>query len=653
MMTGVMDEDERLKLTPEQELKAILFGEERAALARLEAHTADFEARLRDPGKRADGLTQSLAMALERASPSELAALRTALERLAPAKRTSTGRRIVTWSAVALLLVAVGSGAWLSQQPAATQAKLWVSAGKWLRLGPTPASLTARVAALESNQTAEAQRMNAVTAGLSRGFVRAEEALAREIADLAAAVSAIEERSLTEAGSAASVEEMTAALSLVREDLQAVQDAVAAVASIAVDKDTVAAALEPFEQRLESLSGALAGADAALSAETSRLDAALRETARRFESLGESVAANSAARDAERQRISSALQAVPTDRAEALAALKAELAAEAAVRQSTVAAALNDVEALIATTETRLGQRNQELGAAQTAVIEALQSEVGRLAEAMPKDAAAQADLAALQSEVQRVAEAMPQDTVAQADLAALKAEMQSLKAAVADAMAAASQSGRSAQLKQAIPDGTPVALSPNSSLQQRVGDLEQASIAALGTLDEQMQALSRQIGDLRAHEGGIADDLENTRIALEADLAQWRERQIPPIWRLSANLAGRVVQFSEGDRYAESAQAEALLRTVAAWLLEAGSDIGLRIVGYTDFDGSGESSNRITSQKRANAIRDALVRLGIPAERLVAVGRSTEDRAVNDDSSGNANRRVAFEPFFLANPAP
>ena len=98
---------------------------------------------------------------------------------------------------------------------------------------------------------------------------------------------------------------------------------------------------------------------------------------------------------------------------------------------------------------------------------------------------------------------------------------------------------------------------------------------------------------------------------------------------------------------------AEALLRRITAWLMEAGPEIGLRIVGYADIDGSGEPSNRITSQKRADAVRQMMLDLGIPGDRVVAVGRSTENRLVDDDSSGNANRRVAFEPFLRPEQTP
>lgn len=208
--------------------------------------------------------------------------------------------------------------------------------------------------------------------------------------------------------------------------------------------------------------------------------------------------------------------------------------------------------------------------------------------------------------------------------------------------------------LQLSPPETAPHADAPVSpQLSRQLDDLEKASIAAIGTLDERVQAIAGELAALREQDAALAAELENTRVALDAELVRWRERESPPIWRLSAKLAGVVIRFSEGNRLADPAKAENTLRSITGWVLEAGPEIGLRVVGYADIDGAGEPSNRITSQKRADAVRDMLVVLGIPADRVVAVGRSTEDRLVDDDGSGNANRRVSFEPFLIPNPTP
>ncbi|MGH6912933.1 MAG: OmpA family protein [Geminicoccales bacterium] len=70
--------------------------------------------------------------------------------------------------------------------------------------------------------------------------------------------------------------------------------------------------------------------------------------------------------------------------------------------------------------------------------------------------------------------------------------------------------------------------------------------------------------------------------------------------------------------------------------------DSQMTIVGHTDASGS-EGYNQQLSERRAQAVRDELVRLGVPSTRLNAIGRGEfEPRADNSSASGRAqNRRV------------
>jgi len=67
-----------------------------------------------------------------------------------------------------------------------------------------------------------------------------------------------------------------------------------------------------------------------------------------------------------------------------------------------------------------------------------------------------------------------------------------------------------------------------------------------------------------------------------------------------------------------------------------------IRIEGHTDSTGSA-NANQVLSQKRAEAVRDALVALGVEASRMTAVGVGAERPvASNEDADGRArNRRV------------
>ena len=65
-------------------------------------------------------------------------------------------------------------------------------------------------------------------------------------------------------------------------------------------------------------------------------------------------------------------------------------------------------------------------------------------------------------------------------------------------------------------------------------------------------------------------------------------------------------------------------------------------ILGHADMVGS-EKYNRILSQNRADAIKNALIRRGLPAARLSAFGVGQKDLAVRTKRGQRlrANRRV------------
>jgi hypothetical protein len=75
---------------------------------------------------------------------------------------------------------------------------------------------------------------------------------------------------------------------------------------------------------------------------------------------------------------------------------------------------------------------------------------------------------------------------------------------------------------------------------------------------------------------------------------------------------------------------------------LKAHPTAEVRVEGYTDTVGS-ESANRVLAQQRADAVRDALIARGVPAERVSAVGYG-EDRPVDNNATAEGraqNRRT------------
>ena len=71
-----------------------------------------------------------------------------------------------------------------------------------------------------------------------------------------------------------------------------------------------------------------------------------------------------------------------------------------------------------------------------------------------------------------------------------------------------------------------------------------------------------------------------------------------------------------------------------------------LRIVGFTDETG-GSSQNSPLALQRATRVRDELVRLGVPASVLTAVGRANGPNLSPDAGPDSPNRRVQFELVF------
>jgi outer membrane protein OmpA-like peptidoglycan-associated protein len=114
---------------------------------------------------------------------------------------------------------------------------------------------------------------------------------------------------------------------------------------------------------------------------------------------------------------------------------------------------------------------------------------------------------------------------------------------------------------------------------------------------------------------------------------------------KLSPSTDGRVrllVFFDFDKATLQPASYPELNRAVA--LMKANPIMRVEIAGFTDAQGT-DSYNKDLSQRRANAVREYLVRQGVEASRLTAVGYGEENPvASNDTEEGRAdNRRVEF----------
>src|SRR5579864_3908474 len=108
-----------------------------------------------------------------------------------------------------------------------------------------------------------------------------------------------------------------------------------------------------------------------------------------------------------------------------------------------------------------------------------------------------------------------------------------------------------------------------------------------------------------------------------------------------AALLSGEQIQFASGSAAIDGRSAPLLDKLARAVRACPGA---VRVEGYTDTVGRGRI-NRALSDRRAAAVRDALIARGVPAERLKAHGYGAR-RAIADNATeaGRAkNRRIEF----------
>lgn len=149
--------------------------------------------------------------------------------------------------------------------------------------------------------------------------------------------------------------------------------------------------------------------------------------------------------------------------------------------------------------------------------------------------------------------------------------------------------------------------------LNQRVGDLEQqladanAALAAAANDKDEDEELDAAIN-------GITDD----------------------------NVAFRALPFSvlfANDSYAIAADQMEKIQAVAD-VMKQNPELRISVVGYCDYTAS-EEYNQQLSERRANAVKDQLIKLGVEESRLTDYGKG-KTTAFGDLKSG-VNRRVSF----------
>jgi outer membrane protein OmpA-like peptidoglycan-associated protein len=141
----------------------------------------------------------------------------------------------------------------------------------------------------------------------------------------------------------------------------------------------------------------------------------------------------------------------------------------------------------------------------------------------------------------------------------------------------------------------------------------------------------------------GVVDRLDNcpTEVGTPERFG-CKKKQLVQITKTALKIMDKV--YFRTNRARIRRRSRPLLDNIAA-VLEAHQEIKkVRIEGHTDSRGDAEH-NRELSEKRANAVRDYLIKKGVDADRLEAVGFGMDNPVADNESKAGRekNRRVEF----------
>ena len=135
-----------------------------------------------------------------------------------------------------------------------------------------------------------------------------------------------------------------------------------------------------------------------------------------------------------------------------------------------------------------------------------------------------------------------------------------------------------------------------------------------------------------------IREANERARLAMEKVYPNGTPQQVIDALNLS------VVNFAKSSAEIPAANKN-LLHQAADMLKKPPSDTRVDLAGYTDNDGDAAANQKL-SERRAEAVRGELVRLGVPSAMLSMKGfGATQPKASNDTPEGRfENRRIEYK---------
>jgi outer membrane protein OmpA-like peptidoglycan-associated protein len=211
-----------------------------------------------------------------------------------------------------------------------------------------------------------------------------------------------------------------------------------------------------------------------------------------------------------------------------------------------------------------------------------------------------------------------------------------------------------------ALPSGLDQARADIAAMQADLSRARSEATRADAALRGALRDLGAQIAQANAGTQGALKELRTAQTQAEsarkADLATLREelaRAVAPTAheRLETWTRAHAVFFAKDTDYRQPDATAAALDELGR-LIKDTDDVLVRVVGYTDEKG-GEERNTPLSQARAQKVVADLTARGVPAWRLVAVGRNDVQDLSPILGEASPNRRVEFEIGFAGEGMP
>jgi outer membrane protein OmpA-like peptidoglycan-associated protein len=162
---------------------------------------------------------------------------------------------------------------------------------------------------------------------------------------------------------------------------------------------------------------------------------------------------------------------------------------------------------------------------------------------------------------------------------------------------------------------------------------------AELSNANEKLASLAARLREAtEANEAALRTERER--------LAAVRAEVFSPENLFNSWAQKNAIFFGEGTRFRNPEMAERQLSSLAK-LMDAG-DFKVLILGFTDTLGQGKDNVQL-GMDRAKAVGDALVKLGVAANRLSIVSRREEAVVATDTGPASNNRRVEFRVNFVS----